>query len=235
MTYQVKLATFEGPLDLLLYLIKKEEVDIYDIPIAKILEQYMEYMDLFKMLDINIAGEFIVMASTLMLIKSKMLLPNEEVEDGDLDDPRTDLVAQLLEYRKFNEAADYFSLLEEKQSNIFSRTYSIKEDLGGDLDPVFEVSLFDLMDALSSVLQSAKAQEVFQEIVDEEIKVEDKIAEILARLQQENNFEFRDLFKNIKNINHIIALFLAILELIKIKKILVFQNEKFGNFFLKKL
>jgi len=121
MTYKVKLEVFEGPLDLLLYLIKKEEIDIYDIPIAKITDQYLEYLELMKLLDLNIAGEFLVMAATLIHIKSRMLLPPDQLEgeEKEEEDPRAELVRRLLEYKKFKEAATELSHMEKQQKNYF--------------------------------------------------------------------------------------------------------------------
>ena len=125
MTYKVKLEVFEGPLDLLLYLIKKEEVDIYDIPIAKITDQYLEYMELMQLLDLNIAGEFLVMAATLMHIKSKLLLPPDQTETAqEEEDPRAELVRRLLEYKKFKEAASELSHMESHQKHFFARVGS---------------------------------------------------------------------------------------------------------------
>src|SRR3989338_9239973 len=123
MSYRVKLEIFEGPLDLLLYLIKKEELEIHDIPIAKITEQYLEYLELMKILDLNIAGEFLVMAATLMHIKSRMLLPPEAIapEEEEEEDPRAELIRKLLEYKKFKEAAGQLSVMEREQSKVFVR------------------------------------------------------------------------------------------------------------------
>ena len=165
--YKVKLEVFEGPLDLLLYLIKKDEVNIYDIPIARITDEYLEYIELMKMLDINIASEFIVMAATLMQIKSRMLLPVEErvPEEEEEVDPREELVRQLLEYKKFKEAAVQLEELELKRAEVFTR--APEEDSfdneNGD-EPFFEASLFDLIAAFSEALKGVSKEE-FQEII----------------------------------------------------------------------
>ena len=153
--YKVMLEVFEGPLDLLLYLIKKDEVDIYDIPIGRITDQYMEYLNLMKVLDLNIAGDFIVMSATLMLIKSRMLLPVEsrpEMEEEDEEDPRWDLVRQLVEYKKFKDAADHLEDLEVHMENVFGRE-SEHVDLGAppDID-MRDASIFDLISALNDAL-----------------------------------------------------------------------------------
>ena len=131
MSYKVKLEVFEGPLDLLLYLIKKEELDIYDIPIAKITDQYLEYLELMKLLDLNIAGEFLVMAATLIHIKSKLLLPPDEVqaEDAEEADPRAELVKRLLEYKKFKEAASELSSMESRQNRPESRKRKVSKSV----------------------------------------------------------------------------------------------------------
>ncbi|MDA0990926.1 MAG: segregation/condensation protein A, partial [Verrucomicrobia bacterium] len=175
--YKVELEVFEGPLDLLLYLIKKDEVDIYNIPIETITTQYMEYLALMRMLDLNIAGEFIVMAATLMMIKSRMLLPVEErpeLEEEE-DDPRWELVRQLVEYKKFKDAARLLQERELLQENVF--------DLGADAvildaaDPnlsIRDVSLFDLIDAFNAVLKRATPNEI-GEIVGDQFTVTDKI------------------------------------------------------------
>ena len=163
--YKVDLEVFEGPLDLLLYLIKKDEVDIYNIPIEKITTQYMEYLNLMRMLDLNIAGEFIVMAATLMMIKSRMLLPVEERPEGqeeeEGEDPRWDLVRRLVEYKKFKDAAMHLQEKEYFQENVFSlgREGAVlgPEDSGAMLQ---DVSLFDLISAFSEILKKAKPEEI---------------------------------------------------------------------------
>ena len=229
--YKVKLEVFEGPLDLLLYLIKKDEVNIYDIPIARITDEYLEYIELMKMLDINIASEFIVMAATLMQIKSKMLLPVEErvPEEEEEVDPREELVRQLLEYKKFKEAAVQLEELELKRAEVFTR--APEEDSfdneNGD-EPFFEASLFDLIAAFSEALKGVSKEE-FQEIIKDEFTVEEKVHEILQLLKQESRIFFSNLFHGAKNKLEIIARFLALLELIRLKLVLVRQHAEFGE------
>lgn len=166
MTYKVKLDVFEGPLDLLLYLIQKEEVDIYDIPISKITDQYLEYLELMQLLDLNIAGEFLVMAATLMHIKSKLLLPPDETEEIDRqeEDPRAELVKRLLEYKKFKEAASELSERESTQKHFFARVGSgVKTDeLPPPEDKFFEASLFDLITAFTKVLKDVPKDAFYQ-------------------------------------------------------------------------
>ena len=154
MSYKVRLEIFEGPLDLLLHLIKKEEVDISDIPISKIAGQYLEYLELMKMLDLNIAGEFIVMAATLMHIKSKMLLPKVEGEEElEEEDPRAELVKRLLEYKKFKEVAGELFYMEKCQKDVFSRQISENTKITKEDDVYFEASLFDLISTFNKVMK----------------------------------------------------------------------------------
>ena len=163
MSYKVKLDVFEGPLDLLLYLIKKNEIDIYDIPIASITEQYLEYIDLMRMLDLNIAGEFLVMAATLIHIKSKMLLPPDEKEllPEEEEDPREELVRRLVEYKKFKEVAGILQDLEGQRKKMFTRDIPFEVEPG---EVFFEASLFDLITAFTRVLKDVP-KDIFQEII----------------------------------------------------------------------
>ena len=228
MTYKVKLDIFEGPLDLLLYLIKKNELDIYDIPIAKITDQYLEYLEYMKLLDLNIAGEFIVMAATLIHIKSKMLLPPEQTEEEQVEeDPRAELVRRLLEYKKFKEAAQELAHMEKKQKHVFGRGFSetVPEQ---ESEEFFEVSLFDLITAFSKILKDIP-KEVFYQFVRDEFTVSEKIHEILHLLVQSPALYFTDLFKQSKNKREVIAIFLAVLELIRLKEIIVFQKAHFSE------
>lgn len=227
MSYKVKLEIFEGPLDLLLYLIKKNEIDIYDIPIAAITEQYLEYLELMRMLDLNIAGEFLVMAATLIHIKSKMLLPPEEKEilPEEEEDPREELVRRLLEYKKFKEVAGVLQDLEGQRRQMFTRGVAVELDSG---EKFFEASLFDLITALTRVLKDVP-KEVFQEIVKDEFTVEQKVHDLLHLLVDKPFIYLSGLFKEAKNKLEIIATFLAVLELIRLKEILVVQKASFGE------
>lgn len=233
MTYKVKLEVFEGPLDLLLYLIMKEEIDIYDIPIAKITDQYLEYLELMQLLDLTIAGEFLVMAATLIHIKSKMLLPPDQVEaEGEEEaDPRVELVKRLLEYKKFKEAAGELAHMESHQKHFFARVGSgLKMDDLPDVpqEDFMEASLFDLITAFTKVLKDIP-KEAFYKVVKDEFTVSEKIHDILHLLVEKNSMLFLDLFRSAKNKFEMITLFLAILELIKIKEIVVRQLEPFGD------
>jgi segregation and condensation protein A len=212
-----------------LYLIKKEEIDICNIPIAKVTEQYLEYMEFMRLLDLNIAGEFLVMAATLMHIKSRMLLPPEEQpqEDAEEEDPRAELVRKLLEYKRFKEAASALSELEGEQKNRFSRVEGEKPGIA-DEEQFFEASLFDLINAFSKVLKEVPRQ-VFQEIIKDEFTVEEKVHQLLHLLMEQPVIYFSRLFEAAKSKGEIIATFLAVLELIRTKEIIVRQSIVFGE------
>lgn len=229
--YKVKLEVFEGPLDLLLYLIKKEEVDIYDIPIERITNQYMEYLSLMKLLNLEVAGEFLVMAATLMYIKSRMLLPaDQQVTDAEGDegeDPRWELIRQLVEYKKFKDAALHLGKREEEQSNIF---YRQSPDPGVEADaevPLAEVGIFDLINAFNQVLKRASDREDFREIVEEKFTVSDKIEEILYTTRERPQVVFSELFAQASSRAEVVVTFLALLELIRLKRLRVQQQQAF--------
>lgn len=238
MTYRVQLPIFEGPLDLLLHLIKKEELDIYDIPIAKITEQYLEHLEVMKLLDLDIAGEFILMAATLIHIKSKMLLPSDGQEEEYIEeaDPREELVKRLLEYRKFKEAAGELKDMKLKQADTFTRIPIIerpKVEKFDDGELGFEASLFDLITAFSKVLKEIP-KDAFHNVIKDEFSVSDKIHDILHVLVEKKIVNFRSLFcsedgKTLKSRDEIVSTFLAILELVKLKEIVVMQKDPFGE------
>jgi len=227
MSYKVKLDVFEGPLDLLLYLIKKNEIDIYDIPIAAITEQYLEYLELMRMLDLNIAGEFLVIAATLIHIKSKMLLPPDEKEllPEEEEDPREELVRRLVEYKKFKEVAGILQGLEGQRKKMFTRDIPFEVEPG---EVFFEASLFDLIAAFTRVLKDVP-KEMFQEIIKDEFTVEQKVHDLLHMLVVTPVISLFELFKNSKNKTEIIAMFLAVLELIRLKEIIVAQKKNFSD------
>lgn len=231
--YKVQLEVFEGPLDLLLYLIKKEEIDIYNIPIEKITTQYMEYLDLMRMLDLNIAGEFLVMAATLMMIKSRMLLPVEdrmEMEEEE-DDPRWELVRQLIEYKKFKDIASHLQERELLQEGIFSLGgESVLPGLGPEEHGLMleDVSLFDLITAFNSVLKKAREEEI-GEIFADQFTVADKINAILLAIRERKDILFSALFGERSGRHEIVCTFLALLELIRLRQIKVSQKERFSE------
>ncbi|MDF7824158.1 segregation/condensation protein A [Pontiellaceae bacterium B12227] len=228
--YKVQLEVFEGPLDLLLYLIKKDEVDIYDIPIGRITDQYMEYLSLMKVLDLNIAGDFIVMSATLMLIKSRMLLPVDERKDNDdeeEEDPRWDLVRQLVEYKKFKDAADHLEDLELHMENVFARE-SEHVELGAapDVD-LKDASIFDLISAMNEALGRVQEEDL-QEIFAEEYTVGQKVSFIVENLKVVKRMCVSDLFGGMTSRQEIVCTFLAVLELIKLNKIACVQDDHFS-------
>lgn len=228
MTYKVKLEVFEGPLDLLLYLIKKEELDVSDIPIAKITDQYLEYLEFMKMLDLNIAGEFIVMAATLMHIKSKMLLPKTEEEELEEEDPRAELVKRLLEYKKFKEAAGELMFMEKRQKDVYSRAVPENVKTSGQKEGYFESSVFDLITAFNKVMKDIP-KDVFHEVIKDEFTVEEKMHDIFHMLVKKSVLYFTELFKSARSKLEIITTFLAVLELIRLKEIVIGQRELFGE------
>jgi segregation and condensation protein A len=229
--YKVSLDVFEGPLDLLLYLIKKDEVDIYDIPIGRITDQYMEYLELMKVLDLNIAGDFLVMSATLMLIKSRMLLPVEDRKDEsdeEEEDPRWDLVRQLVEYKKFKDAADHLEDLELHMENVFGRE-SEHVELGQKPDvDLKDASIFDLIASFNEALGRVKEEDL-QEIFAEEYTVGQKVTYIVENLKAVKRMVVSDLFGGMQSRQEIVCTFLAVLELVKLNRIACVQDERFGG------
>ena len=231
MSYKVRLGIFEGPLDLLLYLVKKDHLNIYDIPIAKVTEQYLEYLELMRLLDLNIAGEFMVMSATLMQIKSKMLLPAEELQQSDelKDDPRAELIRRLLEYEKFKEIAETLRQRESGQQEIFRRPSSqIKDEMPIEKGVYFEASIFDLINAFTQALKDVP-RDLFYEVIKDEFTIEEKIHQILHLLLEKSSVRLFELFAQAKNKLEIIVTFLSILELIRLKEIIARQKVIFGE------
>jgi segregation and condensation protein A len=229
MSYQVRLEIFEGPMDLLLHLIKKHELDIYDIPISLITQQYLEYLSLMQNLDMEIAGEFLVMASTLTHIKSRMLLPPPEnpEDDDEGTDPRAELIRRLLEYKRFKDAAQSLEEKETQWSQVYTRTADAAPELPADDEPMlFDFHLFDLMAALKDVL--ARVPEGSFDITTETVSITEKINHILGRLESVDSLLFADLFEGSTSRAQVIATFLALLELMKSKVVKAVQVEQFG-------
>jgi segregation and condensation protein A len=228
MAYKIKLEIFEGPLDLLLYLVKKDHLNIYDIPISRITDQYLSYIELMKLLDLNVAGEFLVMAATLMQIKSKLLLPAEEQESQEeQEDPRAELVRRLLEYEKFKQIAENLRQKESGQQEVFKRPKAAeKEDLKGEKEVYFEASIFDLISAFSKALEEVP-KEVFYEVFKDEFTIEEKVHYILHLLLEKEQVTLSQLFSQAKNKIEIIVTFLAVLELIRMKEIAAVQRGIF--------
>jgi len=232
MSYKLKLDVFEGPLDLLLYLIKKDDINIYDIPITQVTEQYLRYIEMLKLLDLEIIGDFFVMAATLMQIKSRMLLPPDpsQVEEEQMD-PRDELVRRLLEYKKFKEIASDLQQREIRRQDLFTRAIdeekaqALREDAK---EVYFEVSLFDLITAFTKVLKSVP-KEVFYEVIKDEHTVDQKIHDILHLLLDRPRIQLMELFGQAKSRLEIIVTFMAILELIRLREIIAVQTRVFGE------
>ncbi len=227
-TYQVKLDSFTGPLDLLLHLIKKNEINIYDIPIALITRQYLEYISFLKDLNLSFAGEFLVMATTLIQIKSRLLLPKEE-DSSPLEeqDTRSELVRLLVEYQQFKDVAGRLSEQERMWRDFYQR-----EPLQGTKGPVQDVlledvGLFDLLDVLQDVLSRTESQAIF-EITPETLTVQDRINAILEWLEIDSNMMFSALFEGDVTKGMIIVTFMAVLELVRMKLVLIYQADLFG-------
>src|SRR5512145_315003 len=223
----VRLASFEGPLDLLLHLCRENKVDIKDIPIAAITEQYLSYLDVMRTLNLEVAGEFLVIAATLLHIKSRLLLPVEELSEGEEgEDPRRELVQQLIEYQRFKEAGQALRALEELRSSTFTR-----ESLGPEGPPRTEypldVSLFDLLAALKRVIdQMPKTDHV--EIQAERLSVAQRIAEVLERMADGREMTFEELFLESREVGDVVITFLAVLELVRLRLIRIWQVEAYG-------
>src|SRR5260370_39725404 len=230
--YKVKLETFEGPLDLLLYLIKRDEIDIYDISIERITRQYLEYLQAFNELKIDIAGEFVVMAANLIYLKSRSLLPvdqqppEEDVED---DDPRWDLIRQLIEYKKFKEVAAELHVRELEQERIFARDAGSNTAAAEAPLRLAEVGIFQLIHAFQNVIKRVEARENLQEIFGEQFSVSDKIDVILQRVAGGASIRFTELFGDIASRVEIVVTFLALLELIRLKQVRVIQRNVFDE------
>lgn len=216
---------FEGPLDLLLYLIKQNKIDIYDIPIALITKQYLEYLEFMRELDLEIASEFLVMAATLIYIKSKMLLPRQESGNGELEeDPRQPLVTQLIEYEKFKQACEFLKERYQIWSQAFPRKTQSEDEV-----LINEISVFDLLTALKRLLQKPQPK-VY--IPTETIKVEDKMQELINRLRQKDVLSFDEVFEKDTSKLEVVVTFIALLELIKLKLVKAFQEKPFGKILL---
>ncbi len=230
--FRFKLPVFEGPLDLLLHLIKENKIDIYDIPIVHITYQYMDYLDVMKELNLEIAGEFLVMAATLIHIKSKMLLPpDEEQTEAPAEDPRAELVKRLLEYQAFKDSSIHLRKKEDIWKNIFHRSFPEKRDIDFEPEPLlFEANVFDLLSAFKNLL--AKAPEQVVEITRETLTVADKINLIMERLEKEDGIKFQDLFEGSHTKLSLIVTFLALLELIRLGLVKVYQENAFDSIWI---
>jgi segregation and condensation protein A len=229
--YKIKLDTFEGPLDLLIHLIKKNEVNVYDIPIALITEQYLSYIALLQELNLDVAGEFLVMAATLIHIKSKMLLPRPETAagvPGEEEDPRDALVRRLLEHQKFKAAAGLLHEREQLRQAQWQRPDEVVAHIAGDeYEPELEVDLFSLLGAFQAVVDRAKQRPKVL-LPPEQMSVEERIEQLLARLSETEAMGFEDLFADVNDRAGLIVTFISLLEMIRLKLVRVFQSGSFG-------
>jgi segregation and condensation protein A len=226
--YKVKLDQFEGPLDLLLYLIKKQELNIYNIPIARITQQYLDYINMLEFLNLELAGEFLVMAATLMRIKARMLLPSRDEEGEDEVDPRRELVQQLLEYQKFKQAAGQLETMEYQRGLLFTRPGP-----DGDQEAVeteYSYNLYDLLIAFKKVMEEAK-ERVFEVAVDE-VSIEEKIGLLKQKLDENEMVAFRDLFDPKSTLRDLVTTFLALLEILRLGNATVRQSKPFSEIWI---
>ena len=238
--YRVNLEIFAGPLDLLLYLVRKEEVDIYDIPIARITDQYLRYVEMLKQLDVDVAGDFLVVAATLMEVKSAMLLPRaqpEEIAEELSGDPRAELIRQLLEYKKFKDRANLLEAAAERQKERFARPSGLADRLAPQAEPqvdMDQVSIWDLLEAFDAVCR-AIGTNVYTGHIQDDTPIDLYQIEILHRLQTEGPLTFERLFEPGPNRLALVGLFLALLELIRDRLIWAEQNESSPQIYLRAL
>ena len=234
--YKIKLDKFEGPLDLLLFFIKRDELDIYDIPIAKITGEFLEYVNLIKMLDLEVAGDFILMAATLMHIKVRMLLPREIDEKGEEIDPRADLIAALLEYKKYKEMSEELSFFESSQRKVSYRgNFSLdNKEPPPEYDILLKnITIFDLAKAFKKAIEGLKPQPV-HEVQKINISIDEMIEYILNRLNAEIEVHFLSLVENMREKIRIVITFVALLELTKVGTVLIKESPDYNDFVLVK-
>ncbi|MGB9716659.1 MAG: segregation and condensation protein A [Thermodesulfovibrionales bacterium] len=227
--YKIKIPIFEGPLDLLLHLIRENKIDIYDIPISLITRQYLQYLEIMKELNLDIAGEFLAMAATLIYIKSRMLLPSdEEAPPEEQEDPRRELVERLIEYQKFKDAALKLREREEEWTKVYRREPELDQDDGEIY--LSDVSLFDLLSAFKKILETAPPE--IGKITKETLTVKDKMSLIMEIIEEKNTVRFEEFFKDGITRTKIIVTFIALLELIRLGLIRAYQERHFGNIWI---
>jgi segregation and condensation protein A len=230
MAYQVNLELFEGPLDLLLYLVKQNHLEISAIPLAKVTDQYLQYLEVMQALDLEVAGEFLVVAATLVQIKSRMLLPPdpERAQEEEEEDPTQELVDRLREYQRFKEAAELLGGMEKERFVQFSRPVP---EIGVPVETqeYVEASLFDLLTAFSQFVEGGVSSDLVHEVMREEFTVEQKIKELRQLTAQRPQVRVSELFTQAKSKMEVVATFLATLELIRMKEVAVRQNNVFGE------
>jgi len=235
--YKVRLEVFEGPLDLLLYLIKKEEIDIHDVSIERITTQYLAYIETFRMLNIDLASEFIVMAANLMYLKSRTLLPRNEQppeEDAEEDDPRWELIRQLVEYKKFKDAAGFLAHREEDQSARFAHKPDRPAAIESGPPELAPASIFDLIRAFQNVLKRFEEAHEIQEIVEARFTVADKIDLLISSVPPGESLRFEKLFADATSRTEVIVTFLALLELMKMNEFEVAQRGLFDDILIQR-
>jgi segregation and condensation protein A len=230
--YNVKFEVFEGPLDLLLYLIKKEEVDIYEVNLTKLATQFLDYIETMRLLDLEVAGEFLVMAATLLYIKSRELLPVDQqaqVEGEDEgEDPRWELIRQLVEYKKFKDAAAGLAVLEARQENVFPRVPG-KLEFEPERSTRAEASIFDLINAVNTVLSRFSRRPEQRDIFEDKWTVSEKIEHLMRAICEHGSLKFSKLFAELTSRSEVVVTFLALLELIRLKQLVAVQREPFGE------
>jgi len=231
MSYLVRLELFEGPLDLLLYLIRRDEIEITDIPIARVTEQYLGHLETLQNLELDGAGEYLLMAATLLRIKSRMLLPRHEEDELD---PREDLVAQLLEYKKFKEAAGRFRELAEERSQLFDFVPETPMEELRSREDIFTLGFVDLLGALRDVMSTVADREARHHVAMEEVTIEEKVDLIRVWIQTGERIRFTDLFRDVHQRQHAIVTFMAILEMMKLGELRVFQHGHFAEIWLER-
>lgn len=233
MTYRVKLEIFEGPLDLLLHLVKQNHLEIDAIPIAVITDQYLRYLELMQALDLEVAGEFLVMAATLMQIKSRMLLPPAETppEEEEPTDPARELIERLKEYAKFKQAAELLSGMEKDRFVQFIRP-AAREGAPAEVEEFVEASLFDLLTAFSQFMAGEVSREMIHEIIKEEFTVEQSIETLRALARRQGKVSVTELFGKARSKLEVVATFLGLLELIRLREVALRQSQLFGEIWI---
>lgn len=234
-TYKIKLPVFEGPFDLLLFLIKKNEIDIYDIPIAEITREYLAYIELMQILDLEVAGEFIEMVATLILIKTRMLLPKSDAETAEeVEDPRLLLTLQLLEYKRFKEASEHLQVREEKRRHYFPRsTRYLRQKFArtaaeDELELEIDATLFDLLTAFKQAMDNMPKITVHQ-VKTIKITLEDQVRLLIERVSGKNHLLFSELVRDFTEKIYLIVMFMALLDLMKFNLISIKQTQVFGE------
>lgn len=234
--YRVQLNNFEGPLDLLLFFIKKDELDIYNIPISYITKQFLDYIHMLEELDLDVASEFILMASMLMSIKAKMMLPREDSDDEELDesDPRYELVQRLLEYKRYKEMSEKMADMDEEVRKQFMRGYPEADDVEQQAtgEALQDVTMFDLIAAFKKVLQDIERKNIVHHVEKVSTTVEEQAEFVLNRLQEHGRQTFMEVCSTLKNKIYVVVTFLAVLEMIKEQQINLFLEEDPTKFYI---